>query len=300
MSQGPNIEKIDKEEKFQIPAKYWILFISALCVILIVVTFNTAALDGVTDTGAGYVVIPFQEGVTAVGGALRQHAQSVKELRSLREENAALRSELDDVKSELSVLQQQSYELSRLQELYRVDQQYVSYEKTGARIIAKDPGNWYHTFLIDKGSDDGLAVDMNVIASGGLVGRITKTGPGWSRVESIINDNANVAGCVLSTQDDLMVSGDLTLYSEGMIRFSQLVASEGAVVEGDKVVTSRISDKYLPGILIGYISTTHRDYNNITRSGYLIPAVDFEHLDTVLVILRTKDIPDEEETESGK
>ena len=71
MSQGPNIEKIDKEEKFQIPAKYWILFISALCVILIVVTFNTAALDGVTGTGAGYIVIPFQDGITAVGSALR-------------------------------------------------------------------------------------------------------------------------------------------------------------------------------------------------------------------------------------
>ncbi len=107
MSQGPNIEKIDKEEKFQIPAKYWILFISALCVILIVVTFNTAALDGVTGTGAGYIVIPFQDGITAVGSALREHAQAVKELRSLREENAALKSELDDVKSELSALQQQ-------------------------------------------------------------------------------------------------------------------------------------------------------------------------------------------------
>ena len=60
------------------------------------------------------------------------------------------------------------------------------------------------------------------------------------------------------------------------------------VVEGDKIVTSNISDKYLPGILIGYISTINRDANNLTKSGYITPAVDFEHLEEVLVILEQK------------
>jgi rod shape-determining protein MreC len=60
------------------------------------------------------------------------------------------------------------------------------------------------------------------------------------------------------------------------------------VEQGDKVVTSNISDKYLPGILIGYIETINRDSNNLTKSGYIIPAVDFEHLSEVLVITDKK------------
>ena len=130
--------------------------------------------------------------------------------------------------------------------------------------------------------------DMNVIAGGGLVGRITSVGPNWSRVTSIISDNSNVSGMTLATGDNLIVSGDLQMMAQGVILFSKLVDSQDAVAEGDKVVTSDISDKYLPNILIGYISTINKDTNNLTKSGYLTPVVDFEHLSEVLVITDKK------------
>ena len=105
---------------------------------------------------------------------------------------------------------------------------------------------------------------------------------------SIISDNNNVSGKVLSTGDNLIVSGDLELMQQGVIRFSQLLDSADAVAEGDKIVTSSISDKYLPGILIGYVSEITLDSNKLTKSGTVIPAVDFEHLEEVLVILKLK------------
>ena len=85
--------------------------------------------------------------------------------------------------------QQEKYELERLQELYKLDSNYADYEKVGAHVIGKDPGNWFSTFTIDKGSDDGLAVDMNVIAGSGLVGIITRVTPSV-RNRSIIDDSA--------------------------------------------------------------------------------------------------------------
>ena len=80
----------------------------------------------------------------------------------------------------------------------------------------------------------------------------------------------------------------MELYGSGFIRFEKLVDSADKVVVGDKIVTSNISDKYLPNILIGYINTLNVDANNITKSGQLTPAVDFEHLEEVLVILQLK------------
>ena len=127
-----------------------------------------------------------------------------------------------------------------------------------------------------------------MIAGGGLVGRITAAGPNWSRVTSIISDNSNVSAMTLATEDNMIVSGDLQLMAEGVIPFSKLVDSQNAVNEGDKIVTSNISDKYLPNILIGYIHTINRDANNLTKSGYITPAVDFEHLSEVLVITDMK------------
>ena len=69
-----------------------------------------------------------------------------------------------------------------------------------------------------------------------------------------------------------------------MVKFDE----KNQVVEGDKIVTSNISDHYLPGILIGYISSLNTDSNNLTKSGYVTPAVDFSHLEEVLVILEEK------------
>ena len=166
--------------------------------------------------------------------------------------------------------------------------QYEEYKKTGARIIAKDAGNWYYSFVIDKGSDDGIQVDMNVIAGGGLVGRVIDVGPDWAKVQSIIADNSSVSGMVLSSSDNLIVSGDLEKYRNGYISFSKLVDEVDRVKIGDKIVTSNISDKYLPGILIGYISTIDDDSNNLTKSGTITPAVDFEHMNEVLVLLELK------------
>ena len=185
-------------------------------------------------------------------------------------------------------LQQDRYELTNLRELYDLDAQYDEYDKVGARIIAKDSGNWFHSFVIDKGAEDGLAIDMNVMAGSGLVGRITDVGPNWSKVMSVIADNSNTSGMVLSTSDNLIVSGNLELYAEGVIEFEKLVDSADRVVEGDKIVTSNVSDKYLPGILIGYISSINVDSNNLTKSGLITPAVDFEHLEEVLVITQLK------------
>lgn len=86
----------------------------------------------------------------------------------------------------------------------------------------------------------------------------------------------------------MMVSGDLQLMADNCISFSQLVDSRNLVVVGDKVVTSNISDKFLPNILIGYISAIEKDANNLTKSGLITPAVDFEHLGEVLVITDLK------------
>ena len=234
------------------------------------------------------MIAPLQEGISKAGSWLSTRSQELVQIRSLLEENAKLKSEIDDLTMENIRLQQDRYELTNLRELYDLDAQYDEYEKIGARIIAKDSGNWFHSFVINKGSDDGLSIDMNVMAGSGLVGRVVDVGPGWSKVMSIIDDNAKTSGMVLSTSDKLIVSGDLELYADGLIRFEKLIDSADRVVEGDKIVTSNISDKYLPGILIGYISSINVDSNNLTKSGQITPAVDFEHLEEVLVVTELK------------
>lgn len=283
---SPVVQK--KKEKFHLPARYSLLLVSLGCILLMVLTYTTDLFTGPLNVVANYIIVPFQDGVSGAGAFLVSKAEMMGQIKNLQQENSDLKEQVDSLLMENTSLQQEKYELARLRELYDLDEQYSQYEKTGARIIAKDSGNWYHSFVINKGSDDGIAVDMNVIADGGLVGRIIDVGPDWAKVSSIINDNNNVSGSILSTADNLIVSGSLKRYAEGVIEFSKLSDKGDQVAVGDKVVTSNISEKYLPGILIGYVSEISKDSNNLTKSGLITPAVDFEHLDTVLVILETK------------
>jgi rod shape-determining protein MreC len=252
------------------------------------VTFFTDYTSMPLNKLVGYVVVPFQSGVSRVGTWISVRMDELGELKVVLEENQNLKDQIAELTVQNTQLQQDRYELNNLRELYNLDEQYSGYEKVGARIIARDSGNWFYSFTIDKGLDDGLAIDMNVIAGGGLVGRIIDIGPNWAKVNSVINDNSNVSGMVLASSDVLMVTGSLELMETGVISFSQLIDSKNNVEVGDKVVTSNISDKYLPSILIGYISEINQDSNNITKSGTITPAVDFEHLEEVLVILETK------------
>jgi rod shape-determining protein MreC len=164
---------------------------------------------------------------------------------------------------------------------------------TGARVIQKDSGNWFHSFLIDKGSADGIQVGCNVVAGGaegGLVGIVTSVGENYARVRSIIDDSSNVGGMVLTDGESIscVVSGDLMQLDEnGCIRI-QYIAKDAAIEDGTKIMTSNLSSEYLPDILIGYAQDVKVDSDNLQQSGNLLPAVSFYDLREVLVILDQK------------
>ena len=268
--------------------RYILIGLSVFCALMMILSSFSDRAAGPFKALANVTVIPLQQGINYIGGWLGDMKDNFSTMQQLRSENESLQDQVDALTTENNYLQEERYEYERLQELYQLDQNYAEYEKTAAHVIGKNSGNWYSTFTIDKGSSDGIAVDMNVLAGSGLVGIVTEVGPTWAKVRSIIDDSSNVSGMVLSTSDTCIVSGDLSLMSTGQISFDQMENNDNVVAVGDQIVTSYISDKYLQGILIGSISEINVDSNNLTRSGYIIPAVDFNNIQEVLVITTTK------------
>ena len=268
--------------------RYILIGLSAFCILMMLLSSFSDRVSGPFKALANVTVIPLQQGINQIGGWMGDMKDNFSTLKQLQAENEKLQEQVDALTTENNYLQEERYEYERLQELYNLDQNYADYEKTAAHVIGKDPGNWFSTFTIDKGSNDGIAVDMNVLAGSGLVGIVTEVGPTWAKVRSIIDDSNIVSGMVLSTSDTCIVSGDLSLMSTGQIAFDQMENNDNVVSVGDQIVTSYISDKYLQGILIGSVSEINVDSNNLTRSGYIIPAVDFRNIQEVLVITTTK------------
>ena len=277
-----------RRKRDSIPSKYILSVIAAVCVGFMLLSYVFGFQGGPLGIVSGYLFVPIQKGINYVGWYLSDRADNLQDLRLVMAERDALQEQVDQLTIENSQLMQEKYELEDLRALYNLDRSYSDYSKVAANVIGKDPGNWFSSFQIDKGTNDGIAVDMNVLSGSGLVGIVTKVGADWAQVRSIIDDTSNVSAMILSTADNCMVSGDLQLMSQGFISISQLKDSDDQVEFGAKVVTSQVSDKYHPGLLIGYLQNLEMDSNNLTKSGTITPAVDFEHLRSVLVITDMK------------
>ena len=284
-------------------SKYWLIIISVLCVILLGIERFTDG-KGPLRFIAGYTVVPMQEGISYVGRFMSDLSDNFETLEDMKKGNAKLQAKVDELTIDNTRLRQEQYELDRLRELYKLDENYSDYEKIGAHVVANNGNNWFTDFTIDKGTRDGVQVDSNVLAGSGLVGIVIEAGPTYSRVRSIVDDASNVSAMMLSTSDTCMVRGDLKLMADGRLRFEKLPNNDNKIEPGEQVVTSHVSPRFLQGLFIGYVSDIEVDANNLTRSGYITPAVDFSKLQEVLVITTTKknllDANNEQEPEDAK
>ena len=158
---------------FEFSPKTMLVFLTIICILLLSVSAvlkdAVKPLSAVAET----VVIPMQDGINSFGVWVGDHAGSFKSMKELKKENAKLNEKVRELTQENETLSTNEKELNNLQKLLKIDKAYSQYKKVGARVISKGSGNWYNTFVINKGSKDGIKVNMNVIADGGLVGIVT-------------------------------------------------------------------------------------------------------------------------------
>lgn len=278
-----------RNKKKRLSSKYLLMILSGVCVVAIFTSLVLNISGGPLNSIAGYVFVPMQEGINNAGSWLSSKANDFKTLGEVLAENKELKSQIDDLTTQLNKTKLEQYDLDNYRQLLDLDDQYADFDKIAAHVIAMDGTNWFSTFTIDKGSKQGIAKGMNVLAGSGLVGIVTDVGPNYAKVRSIIDDSSNVSAMVLTTKDNFNVSGSLmSMNKEKVLPFNELRDENNKVKQGDPVVTSYVSDQYQQGLLIGYIYSIEDNPNNLTKSGYITPVVDFQHLQEVLVVTEIK------------
>ena len=284
------MKNLKKKFQFRIhlKSKHLLVIMTFFCGSAVVSTLASGVTSEPLAEAAGMIVVPFEKSIDGIGSWIGEISQTFQDKQELINKNQELQDAVDTLTEQNNILIQNQSELSRLQELYKLDEEYSSYPKVAARIISQDPGNWYDTFMINRGSNDGIRVDNNVISGKGLVGIVTEVGSNWATVRAIIDDSSYVSVMTVGTDDNCVVTGDLELIDEGKLRFSQLYDKDDKVTVGERIVTSNISDKYVEGLFVGYVSELELDTNNLTKTGTIVTPVDFKHLKDVFVITVNK------------
>ncbi len=274
-----------------------LVLLTLICAGTIWLSSMNQSVSAPLRTVAGIFVVPLQRGMNQIGTWFAEKNQERMSLDEVLSQKEQLQEQVAKLQAEQAQHANDNDEISRLRQLLNLKETYNTYPTVGATVIMKNSGNnWYRKFMIDKGTNDGLDVDMNVIATAGLVGIITDIGPNYAIVTSIIDEESKVSGMLRKTLDTCIVAGDMSAIQDGRLRLEYMSNNFNSDVD-NTVVTSNVSEKFLPGIVIGKAVDVTLEDNKVTKTGYLVPAVDFEHLKDVLVITTKKQTLSDEELE---
>ncbi|MBQ3553919.1 MAG: rod shape-determining protein MreC [Clostridia bacterium] len=232
---------------------------------------------------AEVITSPVQGFFTSIGNGVGGFFEFIGQAGNYKEENKVLRDEVDAKEQTIRELESYQQENQRLRALLELKESYPQYDMVGCEVIAKEPGNWFHVFTIDKGKNYNIKKDDVVVTHKGLVGRVSQVGENWAKVVSLIDTESSVGALLPRTQDIAIVDGDLALSGNGQCRLSA-VSNTSALAAGDEVETSGLGGVYPKGLLIGTIKEVINDAVGYSSYAIVDTAVDFEHVREVLVI----------------
>lgn len=235
----------------------------------------------IAENAIGTVITPLQSLNFSIVDWFGGIGDYFKGINSLSAQNKELKADLLEARAELSRLKLVESENIQLEALVGLQQDYSQYSTIGAKVIAKDPGNWFKSFIIDKGTNYGLEKNMVVMNEDGLVGKISECGYNYSKVVSIINDTDAVSAESLRTNDIGYVVADFTDDARCKIQYSDENAD---ILAGDEIVTSHLSEIFPEGISIGHVSALTVDAQTSMQYAIIEPSVDFSNLKYVLVL----------------
>lgn len=226
------------------------------------------------------IIMPIQSGITYLKNKLAGNDNFFATIDSLKEENKSLKeknSQLEESLRQLEVIQAENI---TLKEYLNLTEQYKNYKTIPSYIINKDISNYSSIFVINVGSDNGIKENMTVIAAEGLVGHVISVTKDTAKVQPLIDTSSVVSSTLENSKDNVICRGTL---NENELK-ATYISTDTVLTEGEKLYTSGMGGIYHKGIYIGTIKKINETRNITDRNFIVESAVDFENLETVLVI----------------
>ena len=262
--------------------------------------FSARDRAGVAENLVGAAAEPGQTVASGVGGWLQGLFSYFGSVKALRAENEALKQEnvaLDKQVRDTEGLTQENQELRAMLNLMKTESKL---DLVAAQVIAKEPSNWYSSFTINKGSNDGILKNQPVLtANKELIGQVYKVGSNWAEIITILDPDSGVGSMIERSKDLGVVEGDTALLQQGLCRLGYL-ARDTDIKIGDYIETSGMGGVYPKGLLIGTVLEIGEDHTNMSKYATVQPSVSIGKLSQVCVLTGfTEEIKRDEPSATG-
>ncbi|WP_397539464.1 rod shape-determining protein MreC [Rummeliibacillus pycnus] len=212
---------------------------------------------------------------------------NIDSLINTYDENKRLKSRLEEFGTLQAKVNELKVENDKLKDLVGKKDDLRNFNPIQANVIARNPDQWEEKLILNQGSISGVKVNMAVLTSKGLVGKIVQTTPYTSQVELLSTNNTNyrVSAVVATKKSEAfgLIEGFDAKRGELLLK---RIDSSLPVKKGDKVTTSGLGGIFPKGILIGEVTKVSTDDYGLTKLAYVKPAADFSMLDHVVIAKR--------------
>lgn len=257
------------------------IIITIIILILIVIFSNGENNSSFFENVASNLVMPVQNGLTYLKNKISGNGAFFTDINNLEQENEELKKKNSELEQSLRELENIKTQNETLKEYLNLTEKYGEYKTIPGYVINKDISNYSKTIVINLGSDDGIAENMTVIGDQGLVGHVVSVTKNTAKVQTIV-DTASSVSCIMSSNDESIVCKG-TLDDNSSLK-AMYIPTNSNIAQGESIETSGLGGIYPKGIHVGTVEKVTNTQNLTDRYAIVKTAVDFDKLNTVLVI----------------
>ena len=236
------------------------------------------------------VVSPLQKIVYNINSRVKETVDFFLNFSEVKLENEELKQKNTELENELIEYESLKDEVERLREALNFTESRSNYNYVGVNIIGYSGSSLSDGYIIDKGSNDGIAKNMVVVSSKGLVGKVTKVSSNFAIVQSILNENIAVAVMDQQTRDASGVLQGLSDKKDNNMTVVYNLPIDSDVKEGDIIVTSGLGKIYPKEIPVGTVVSIQEDNVKVMKSAVVEPFVNFSKLEELFVVIPNSNI----------
>ena len=236
------------------------------------------------------VVSPLQKIVYNINSRVKETVDFFLNFSEVKLENEQLKQKNAELANELIEYESLKDEVERLREALNFTESRSNYNYVGVNIIGYSGSSLSDGYIIDKGSNDGLAKNMVVVSYKGLVGKVTKVSSNFAVVQSILNENIAVAVMDQQTRDATGVLQGLSDKKDTNMTVVYNLPIDSDVKEGDIIITSGLGKIYPKEIPVGTVVSVQEENVKVMKSSVVEPFVNFNKLEELFVVIPNSNI----------
>ena len=236
------------------------------------------------------VVSPLQKIVYNINSRVKETVDFFLNFSEVKLENEQLKQKNAELANELIEYESLKDEVERLREALNFTESRSNYNYVGVNIIGYSGSSLSDGYIIDKGSNDGIAKNMVVVSYKGLVGKVTKVSSNFAVVQSILNENIAVAVMDQQTREATGVLQGLSDKKDTNMTVVYNLPIDSDVKEGDIIITSGLGKIYPKEIPVGTVVSVQEDNVKVMKSAVVEPFVNFNKLEELFVVIPNSNI----------